>query len=269
MEQEHLDLQETDFGYSLKNILAPTQKEYIFALLGQVQSFMNRLRWKTFFILNPETAEEKETYGFRTQNRPPHIPQLDLLQSNLIKIISNIKFKKGGNNLQTKMRNDLSSVRQDPDKLLVAADKSQNLYKMSPTGYKELRKRNVEKEYRRGPDNLLETINSEDKMVAAELGIIDRQIYRVQEQEAFITVKDHKPNFLNNPQCRLINPTKSELGKVAKIILENIVKEVQSKSGLRLWKNTKSVIDWFNGIISFHFNLFPFAAYNSKLTSLI
>ena len=37
MEQEHLDLQETDFGYSLKNILAPTQKEYIFALLGQVQ----------------------------------------------------------------------------------------------------------------------------------------------------------------------------------------------------------------------------------------
>ena len=133
MEQEHLDLQETDFGYSLKNILAPTQKEYIFALLGQVQSFMNRLRWKTFFILNPETAEEKETYGFRTQNRPPHIPQLDLLQSNLIKIISNIKFKKGGNNLQTKMRNDLSSVRQDPDKLLVAADKSQNLYKMSPT----------------------------------------------------------------------------------------------------------------------------------------
>ena len=183
-----MDLQETDFGYSLKNILAPTQKEYIFALLGQVQSFMNRLRWKTFFILNPETAEEKETYGFRTQNRPPHIPQLDLLQSNLIKIISNIKFKKGGNNLQTKMRNDLSSVRQDPDKLLVAADKSQNLYKMSPTGYKELRKRNVEKEYKRGPDNLLETINSEDKMVAAELGIIDRQIYRVQEQEAFITV---------------------------------------------------------------------------------
>ena len=69
MEQEHLDLQETDFGYSLKNILAPTQKEYIFALLGQVQSFMTRLRWKSFFILNPdETPEDQETYGFRTQN---------------------------------------------------------------------------------------------------------------------------------------------------------------------------------------------------------
>ena len=62
MEQEHLDLQETDFGYSLKNILAPTQKEYIFALLGQVQSFMNRLRWKTFFILNPGTILFKVNY---------------------------------------------------------------------------------------------------------------------------------------------------------------------------------------------------------------
>ena len=44
MEQEHSNLQVTDFGYSLKNILIPTQKEYIFALLGQVQSFMNRFR---------------------------------------------------------------------------------------------------------------------------------------------------------------------------------------------------------------------------------
>ena len=116
---------------------------------------------------------------------------------------------------------------------------------MTPAGHKELKKRNVEKEYKRGPDNLLDTINSEDKEVAAELNLLGRQIYKVQEQEAFITLKDTKPNFLNNPQCRLINPTKSELGKVAKVILENIVKEVKSRSGLQLWKNTKSVIDWF------------------------
>ena len=64
MVQDHLDLQETDFGYSMKNILIPTQKEYIFALLGQTQSFMNRLRWKTFFILNPGTAEEDDFIYF-------------------------------------------------------------------------------------------------------------------------------------------------------------------------------------------------------------
>ena len=46
----------------------------------------------------------------------------------------------------------------------------------------------------------------------------------------------------------MINPTKSELGKVSKIILERVVSDVKSKSGLQLWKNTKSVIDWFNGL---------------------
>ena len=143
-----MDLQETDFGYSMKNILIPTQKEYIFALLGQVRSFMTRLRWKSFFILHPGTAEDDETYGFRTQKCPPHIPELDLLQSKLISIISNIKFKRGGNNLQAKMRDDLTSVKQNLDKLVVAADKTRNLYKMSPAGYKELKKRNVEKEYK-------------------------------------------------------------------------------------------------------------------------
>ena len=102
MVQDHLDLQATDFGYSMKNILIPTQKEYIFALLGQTQSFMNRLRWKSFFILNPGNGEEDETYGFRTQKSPPFIPELDILHSKLIKILSNIKFKKGGNNFKQK-----------------------------------------------------------------------------------------------------------------------------------------------------------------------
>ena len=73
MEQEHLDLQETDFGYSLKNILAPTQKEYIFALLGQVQSFMTRLRWKAFFILNPEEdSEDQDQYEEISRMKQPN-----------------------------------------------------------------------------------------------------------------------------------------------------------------------------------------------------
>ena len=30
---------------------------------------------------------------------------------------------------------------------------------------------------------------------------------------AYITLKDHKGNLISNPSCRLINPSKSELGK--------------------------------------------------------
>ena len=58
-------------------------------------------------------------------------------------------------------------------------------------------------------------------------------------------MKDHKDNFMNNPKCRLINPTKSELGKVSKQILTKIVTALRMKTKMNSWKNTHSVIEWF------------------------
>ena len=68
------------------------------------------------------------------------------------------------------------------------------------------------------------------------------------KRNAFITVKDHKDNFPANVKCRLINPAKSDLGKVSKIILDNINNEIRSITKVNQWKNTKSVTDWFKSI---------------------
>ena len=46
---------------------------------------------------------------------------------------------------------------------------------------------------------------------------------------AYIAIKDHKENFSINPKYCLINPAKSELGKVAKITVENINKTIREK----------------------------------------
>ena len=54
----------------------------------------------------------------------------------------------------------------------------------------------------------------EDKKIADKLELQDR-IDTVPKSEAFITLKDHKDNFNNNPQTRLINPNKSQIGKVS------------------------------------------------------
>ena len=70
------------------------------------------------------------------------------------------------------------------------------------------------------------------------------------EKPAFITLKDHKDNFNSNPKCRLINPSKSELGKVSKIILDDINNRLRSKLHVNQWQNSTSVIDWFNFIIN-------------------
>ena len=64
-------------------------------------------------------------------------------------------------------------------------------------------------------------------------------------KDAFITLKDHKPNFTNKPTCRLINPTKSEIGKVSKGILDRINSNITNTRNFNQWKNTASVINWF------------------------
>ena len=63
-----------------------------------------------------------------------------------------------------------------------------------------------------------------------------------------ITLKDNKENFNINPKCPLINSAKSEHGKVAKYIVENINKTVRQKLHCNQWRNTSNVIDWIQNI---------------------
>ena len=65
---------------------------------------------------------------------------------------------------------------------------------------------------------------------------------------AFITLKDHKENFRISHPCGLINPSKSELDKVSKVILENVNKNLVKYLKVNQWRSTDSVINWFNAI---------------------
>ena len=70
----------------------------------------------------------------------------------------------------------------------------------------------------------------------------------MQETEAFITVKDHKEGFPHTLSFRLINPSKSDIGKINKSILDKINKAIVSKTSVNQWKNTSDVVKWFKNI---------------------
>ena len=74
------------------------------------------------------------------------------------------------------------------------------------------------------------------------------RIEKLAEKEAFITLKDHKPTFNDHPTCRLINPSKSEIGVISKQILDDINTAIINKTQINQWKNTSSVLKWFNGL---------------------
>ena len=118
---------------------------------------------------------------------------------------------------------------------------------MEPATYNDLLAKNITKSYKKASPLTTETIRQESKRITAELGIDDR-VDVTANKEAFITLKDHKPNFANNPTCRLINPTKPELGKISKQILDRVNAKVIAATKINQWKNTPAVIDWFNTI---------------------
>ena len=55
-------------------------------------------------------------------------------------------------------------------------------------------------------------------------------------------------DLINNPTCRLINPSKSEIGIISKHILDRINEQVNLKTKVNLWKNTNATIEWFKSI---------------------
>ena len=46
----------------------------------------------------------------------------------------------------------------------------------------------------------------------------------------------------------MIKPTKNELGKISKKIIEQINQEILKRIDVIQWKNTNNIINWFNNI---------------------
>ena len=92
-------------------------------------------------------------------------------------------------------------------------------------------------------------INEEGIKQARQANIIDR-IEITGTGNSFITLKDHKENFLNRP--RLLNPAKNEIGRTNKHILQNIKKKLYEEIKVNQWKNTENVINWFKNILNKH-----------------
>ena len=115
---------------------------------------------------------------------------------------------------------------------------------MKPEQYSKLLKENITKTYKKASNDTLKEINNEAKQIAINEKLDDR-IECFAKRQAFITLKDNKDNFRSSLPCRLLNPVKSELGKISKTVLENISSKFRGITELNQWKNSMAVIEWF------------------------
>ena len=135
-------------------------------------------------------------------------------------MIQGIAYKDVKCQFQQVLKNDIASVKNE-DRLFVKAVKSTNFYKLDAPEYNRLLNDNATKTYRKADTKFISNIDDEAKFISKVLNIDDR-VESMAMKEAFITLKDQKENFANRPTCRLINPLKSEVGRISKQILEDI-----------------------------------------------
>ena len=241
-------MEQTNFGYSMKNINIPSTKEYLLNLTHSVSRFTNNLRWRVLFHLEPadKPHNQKQTYGFKSLKPAPPVKCLEEFEEGLVELIRNIKTRQVRTEFQDKLKEDTDKIKKET-KVIIQADKTTNFYKMTGENYKELLEKNVRDKYKKADEDTDSKITEEATKIATKLELEER-IFKTTRKQASITLKDHKDNFHNNPKCRLINPTKSELGRISKQKVEKIVMEVKAKTGLTQWKNTAAVIAWFQDI---------------------
>ena len=128
-----------------------------------------------------------------------------------------VKIKRGNNPFQRQLANDAKMINASAS-LFVPADKTTNLYKVDSRTYDKLLQNNITASYEKTDSNSAKKINNEAKEIAKKLKLENR-IETLTKKEAFITFKDHKPNFITfnhhfitfitfkdhkpNPKCRL------------------------------------------------------------------
>ena len=115
-------------------------------------------------------------------------------ENELVELMKNIKFRKIRNTFQEKLE-DIKLITES-NKTKTPADKASN-------------------------SNIKKQINMAGKNLLRDKEVIKRMETN-REGNSFITIKDHKENFDNQPTVQLINPAKNELGRISKLILDKI-----------------------------------------------
>ena len=108
----------------------------------------------------------------------------------------------------------MSSIKKSKN-VLIFADKTRNIYETYKNTYSKLLTDNISKTFKKTEHSIYSKINKEAKIISNNYGVSEG-VDCLAKSNGFISLRDPKPNFSSNPKCRLINPAKSEIGKISR-----------------------------------------------------
>ena len=102
--------------------------------------------------ITPKKILEKN-YGFISRHYPITCNELQNFEKDLLNITKSIKFRNVRDEFQEKLKADILNIKSSPN-VLVFADKTTNIYSMSPEDHEKLIKENITKTYKKAPPKL-------------------------------------------------------------------------------------------------------------------
>ena len=118
-------------------------------------------------------------------------------------MIKNIQFRHISSTFQEQLKKDIKEIRQS-NQLFVSGDKSKNIYKINKKDYEMLMHENITKTYKKINESRIKGINKSAKRILNRLDLENR-IEKLQENESYITIKDHKDDFPHKILRRIIS----------------------------------------------------------------
>ena len=193
--------------------------------------------------------ENSSRYGIKSNKYAPQVKNLIAFEEDMINLVHQIRFRKVKSNFQRNLSKNLKTIKQS-NKTLSPADKTSNMFKLTKDEYNHLDNA-VTATYKRATEGIEDIMNKEGMKRA---DIFDR-IEINGTSNCFITLEDHRENFVNHPTSRLMNPAKNEIGS-STLILDKINICLCEKLKLNEWKNTTGIINWFKKIDEKHLHTF-------------
>ena len=239
-------MEKVNFGYSLKNIPVPSNEEHRRGTILKTEDLLQRIRWLVWLFENPSERPPKETYGFKTTRNAPQSKSLIPFEHDITHLIANMEYSKQITPFQKQLANDVREIRRS-NKVYVSADKTTNVYKVTKEEYNTLMRNSVTALYEKADPSIETDINLEAKRITDDLNISDR-VEPIAKKNAYVTLKDHKENFPNVVKCRLINPAKSNIGKISQQLLKGINSQIREHLNLQQWRSTADTLNWFKNL---------------------
>ena len=237
-----------NFPYSTKNIPICNENEYKIKLIDKIRTFCRRVRLKTYYCNNPdENSEQIETFGFKSKFLPKLEEELKTFENDMFNLVKQVRFRKVNNKFQKMIKNDVKMIR-NSKKIIVAADKTTNYYKIQLDEYNKLKEKSIRKNYKKSNNTVINNINKEAKEIIKELKLENKLINQLPLKQCYVTLKDHKSDFSTKPTTRLINPSNSDIGQISKKIIEEINKTIRKTKELIQWTSTEEVLKWYKNL---------------------